>query len=1424
MLGGQIRVVLTLDDKDFTVRTVKASQAVSDFRGQLTRMVSAQERAETGISTLGDKFRAFTFNISLLRFAFADLNEIFLALPKSIIKTTAEFERMTQLMKGLSKETSDFAKAADAASGVKFITDMAQKAPFAMSALTNAFVKFKTGGLDPMDGSLQALVDGIAKVGGTSEHLARASIAIQQMAGKGVVSMEELRQQLGEAVPTAIQAMARGMGMTMQELTGHIAKGEVTAKAALSRMFDVMAFENRGAAAEMMQTWTGMFEQLKTKWELFKLEAGKGEFFGEAKKELQSLIDMFDQPQAKALAADINAAMASMVRGIRTLVEAWDKYGEVIKTVAEIFIGYWAITKVANIMGGITSSMRNAYAQQLSDARDAANRRSEILDQEVARRRRQADQILQVVADQNARARKLDQDAKSLMGDANKIDRGGRADLSLSQEREVEAIRAKALALQQEAQNLRVSASEQWKHSQGVNASAAAIEKQVGTLNRAIASNSANMDLLRTGKTTVDQIAASQEKHATAINAVSFASRGMGAAMMGLRTVFAAMGGWVTIAITALSALAAKLYSIITTADRARRAVELASRGVYTDEGIADQKKVVGATGDKVKQANSALDYARQRGWDSAREGTSQRAEYDRLLAAQRKAQEDYAKADADLRKMVTLKQDDAVNVSVQEFDRNVSREANAKILSFNQKVQAQQVAMERALEDAQKKNPKLSKDEADKITRPFITEQNNLQKQAAKETVTLYRDKVDELMAALKGVQIGSDKEKQLQGQLKVATEKLTSAKAESEKWESELGTAILGGGKNPKKTGGAPKVPPLTKLAESKEGELDALKIKLDALLTKSRSVSTIEQEIRAEMEGELAGGKFDFKAGTGPKAGYVQIRDLDTLKKYSDQYKQFQKAVQDRTGIAVLNEQIRIVEKLTQDQAKGLEEAKQAWEQLNNEGVKPLVGSLGQTVAAYDALFAKLPQGAANMEQLTAFRNAAISQQAEAELAKELANRLQDSKKRSAQLITDTTERNRRIYEIEVDHENAVYRAEVASAERIVGNDEAKSRALEAAARAHGLRMQELTEQFRMTDPLARMRAQFEDLSNNMRQDAAGWGRGLIDMMVDGAKTGDYKLADYFKNLLGDIYRNILQNMWAKPFQEFFGNIADRASQMGKTLGQQFNGGAGPAKDGTDAATGAGGDFLSKLWDSIAGTSDAAEKTTGSLQNLANNGATQLTGVFVDSAIKGASEATATQVATNALWNLAAAAQQAAASMGGGDGGGVWGTIASGIISGISSYAGGGSTFGGSAGDYSMGADLGGAWNPSGTGSVPLKFANGGIMTQWGSLPLRAYSKGGIANRPQAAVFGEGSVPEAYVPLPDGRSIPVTMAGAGGGTGGAAPNVTVNVINQTGTQANAQQGQARFDGKQWVLDVVMTAAAQPGPFRDNMKGALK
>jgi hypothetical protein len=231
-------------------------------------------------------------------------------------------------------------------------------------------------------------------------------------------------------------------------------------------------------------------------------------------------------------------------------------------------------------------------------------------------------------------------------------------------------------------------------------------------------------------------------------------------------------------------------------------------------------------------------------------------------------------------------------------------------------------------------------------------------------------------------------------------------------------------------------------------------------------------------------------------------------------------------------------------------------------------------------------------------------------------------------------------------------------------------------------------------------------------------------------------------------------------------------------------------------------------------------------------------------------GVSADTTTANSVVTLGNAALYAAQALASMGGGGGGGIGGALASIAGAAASAYFGGAGATATStalAGTQSFGSGLSGETNMStlmgvqggtntlgnyvyqgGAMSNQYKFADGGIMTEMGPLALRKYANGGIANSPQVAIYGEGSMNEAFVPLPDGRSIPVTITGGqqqgAGNAGAGGASVTVNVINQTNQQVTAQQGQPRFDGKQMILDIVLTAATTPGNFRDGMKGALK
>lgn len=97
-------------------------------------------------------------------------------------------------------------------------------------------------------------------------------------------------------------------------------------------------------------------------------------------------------------------------------------------------------------------------------------------------------------------------------------------------------------------------------------------------------------------------------------------------------------------------------------------------------------------------------------------------------------------------------------------------------------------------------------------------------------------------------------------------------------------------------------------------------------------------------------------------------------------------------------------------------------------------------------------------------------------------------------------------------------------------------------------------------------------------------------------------------------------------------------------------------------------------------------------------------------------------------------------------------------------------------------------------SGGGSLPA-FADGGVMTANGPRALNRFAGGGVSNR--AAIFGEAG-PEAAVPLPDGRRIPVELRlpninnaaqRAGTAAQGASVAVTVAPVFHVGGKVSAE-----------------------------------
>lgn len=278
------------------------------------------------------------------------VTDILFGWQKPIVEAAAEMQRMRVMLRGLNKDKVNPGEAA--AQDMQYIVNMAKNAPFAMQALTDSFVKFRSAGLDPTDGSLKALVDSVARFGGDSELLKRAAVAVQQMSGKGVVSMEELRQQLGEAVPNAMKAMADAAGITMGELTKAVSSGTVEAKQALSLMFVGLRAENENAAKDMMQTYTGALAQLQTSFTLFADRVGQAGYLDSLTKGMKELAAVMNSAEGISFANSLGEGFTTAIDGLRELAQWLAKNQELVITLGKIVAGMVAFKMLrAGILG-----------------------------------------------------------------------------------------------------------------------------------------------------------------------------------------------------------------------------------------------------------------------------------------------------------------------------------------------------------------------------------------------------------------------------------------------------------------------------------------------------------------------------------------------------------------------------------------------------------------------------------------------------------------------------------------------------------------------------------------------------------------------------------------------------------------------------------------------------------------------------------------------------------------------------------------------------------------------------------------------------------------------------------------------------------------------------------------------------------------
>lgn len=346
--AGNISVGLVLNGADAFIGRVSKSAKSLDKYGDSVK--SVESRTETWLH----KTRDAAIVLGLARSAVENLSLLFTGLPRAILAQNAQLERSQVLIAGMDDSAVSYADAMErAASTVNDLVEMSSSSPFSVQAIADSFAKIEASGIQDSAEALDALINASSKSGANSEGLKRASIAIQQMSGKGVISMEELRQQLGEAIPTAMQLMADASGMRMGEMVKLISTGAMESKSALDELFKEMAFSSMGAAEAMANTLEGLKNRIGNDLIMLAKEVGDSDFNDTIKEIGNELDDMLSSGEAASAARDIGESLAYITRTLFDMSVAIAQNAKEIGAIVTSILALKAVNRVGNTLTSV---------------------------------------------------------------------------------------------------------------------------------------------------------------------------------------------------------------------------------------------------------------------------------------------------------------------------------------------------------------------------------------------------------------------------------------------------------------------------------------------------------------------------------------------------------------------------------------------------------------------------------------------------------------------------------------------------------------------------------------------------------------------------------------------------------------------------------------------------------------------------------------------------------------------------------------------------------------------------------------------------------------------------------------------------------------------------------------------------------------
>lgn len=158
-----------------------------------------------------------------------------------LIMVARETSRVTTALKNVSGSMAQYAD------NQRYLLDLAKKYGLEINALTSNYAKFTAAasisGMSMMDQRkvFESVSRACTAFGMSADDSNGVMLALSQMMSKGKISSEELRLQMGERLPIALQAMAKAAGVSVGGLDKLMKQGKLMSADVLPKFADALS-------------------------------------------------------------------------------------------------------------------------------------------------------------------------------------------------------------------------------------------------------------------------------------------------------------------------------------------------------------------------------------------------------------------------------------------------------------------------------------------------------------------------------------------------------------------------------------------------------------------------------------------------------------------------------------------------------------------------------------------------------------------------------------------------------------------------------------------------------------------------------------------------------------------------------------------------------------------------------------------------------------------------------------------------------------------------------------------------------------------------------------------------------------------------------------------------------------------------------